>query len=40
MPQEQEEMTPQEEKPGFHETAMVALAIGTMAFIFIKILFL
>jgi hypothetical protein len=36
----QEERVPEDEKPSFHESAMVALAIGAMVFIFIKILFL
>ena len=37
---QQEEKASQDEKPSFHESAMVALAIGAMVFIFIKILFL
>lgn len=36
----EEEKAPQDEGPSFHESAMVALAIGAMIFIFIKILFL
>ena len=36
----QEEQAPQNERPSFHESIMVALAIGAMIFIFIKILFL
>lgn len=36
----EQERVPPDEKPSFHESAMVALAIGAMVFIFIKILFL